>query len=228
MAKLAEEAGVTDAYIAQLETGSERTQHSAILKRLARAVGLTLRRPFDVTGDRRNAFDSRGSDRHARQRFARCSPEGGLAERARRIHSSNTGRYDDRRNPRESQQLFLSPSRHYARVNTRGNRSRRTAAPAIFGTEALVGARHEKRVLAAGLLAIPIKSNDVPHGVPSSWRQGCESARPPSHLASRLASRRRPPDDKELGGWASLDMVQRYSHLSPHRTGPRGQCRVNY
>src|SRR5687768_10486153 len=110
MAKLAEEAGVTDAYIAQLETGSERTQHSAILKRLARAVGLTLRRPFDVTGDRRNAFDSRGSDRHARQRFARCSPEGGLAERARRIHSDNTGRYDDRRNPRESQQLFLSPA----------------------------------------------------------------------------------------------------------------------
>jgi transcriptional regulator with XRE-family HTH domain len=28
MAKLAEEAGVTDAYIAQLETGSEGTQHS--------------------------------------------------------------------------------------------------------------------------------------------------------------------------------------------------------
>jgi hypothetical protein len=194
-----------------------------------RIAGLTLRRPFDVTGDRRNAFDSRDSDRHARQRFARCSPEGGLAERARRIHSNNTGRYDDRRNPRESQQLFLSRSRRYAGVNTRGNRSRRTAAPAIFGTEALVGARHEKRVLAAGLLAIPIKSNDVPHGVPSSWRQGCESARPRSHLASRLAMAGVDLRTiQELGGWAALDMVQRYSHLSPHRTGPRGQCRVNY
>src|SRR5688572_30833614 len=47
MAKLAEEAGVKDAYIAQLETGSERTQHSAILKRLARAVGVPVTELLD-------------------------------------------------------------------------------------------------------------------------------------------------------------------------------------
>lgn len=40
MVKLAEEAGVTDAYIAQLEPGKRMNPSLAILKRLARAFGV--------------------------------------------------------------------------------------------------------------------------------------------------------------------------------------------
>ena len=38
MAKLADEAGVTDAYIAQLETGKRLNPSLGVLKRLARAL----------------------------------------------------------------------------------------------------------------------------------------------------------------------------------------------
>jgi transcriptional regulator with XRE-family HTH domain len=42
MAKLAKEAGVTDAYIAQLETGKRNNPSLVILKRLARALGVPV------------------------------------------------------------------------------------------------------------------------------------------------------------------------------------------
>jgi transcriptional regulator with XRE-family HTH domain len=42
MAELAEKAGVTDAYIAMLETGKRENPSLTILKRLARALGVQV------------------------------------------------------------------------------------------------------------------------------------------------------------------------------------------
>ena len=42
MQALATRAGVTDAYIAQLETGVRKNPSLAVLKRLAKALGVTL------------------------------------------------------------------------------------------------------------------------------------------------------------------------------------------
>lgn len=46
--------------------------------------------------------------------------------------------------------------------------------------------------------------------------QGRHAARPSAHLASRLAMADVDPRTiQELGGWSSLEMVERYTHLSP-------------
>jgi transcriptional regulator with XRE-family HTH domain len=42
MAELAEKAGVTDAYIANLETGKKSNPSLAVLKRLAKALGVPV------------------------------------------------------------------------------------------------------------------------------------------------------------------------------------------